>query len=140
MKVILSKWWNYIQQSPRGSISHCSLTGKINWDLLIHRERPRPSPHPLSFSRSQRKGLRVISFPSNTPACSPSESSTRSTPNTNVRCFQVCYQDVKRERMKSPTCRAVRSFVRCRMSTHKGLLFKYCFCISLVFLCIVPKA
>lgn len=84
MKVILSKWWNYIQQSPRGSISYCSVTGKINWDLLIHRERPSPI-----LSCAQRKGLRVISFPS-TPTPTPPPF-----PNTNVRSFQVCYRDVK---------------------------------------------
>lgn len=50
-----------------GSISHCSLTGKINRDLLTHRECTPPTPHPsLPLSRTQREALGLIFFPGNT--------------------------------------------------------------------------
>ena len=82
MKVILSKWWNYIQQSPRGSISHCSLTGKINWDLLIHRERP-PPPSSVSLSKKRSEGNllprqhRPTSHPHHSPPPPPTPPQTQ---------------------------------------------------------------
>lgn len=135
MKVILSKCWNYIQQSPRGSISHCSVTGKINWDLLIRRERP--PPHPLSGS--QRKGLRVISFPSNTSP--PSEPSATPPLRPEHKC-QMPPSSLSRcetQGDKIPDMLRRFSVVCCRSNTREASI-QMLFCMSPVFLCIVAVA
>ena len=135
IKVIPSKWWNYIQQSPRGSISHCSLTGKINWDLLIHRERPPPPPPPPPSSVSLSKKKRSegnLPFPSNTSIPPPPPRSRHlPPPQIPPRALKFCDQDVKHEADEIPDM--LRGFSSV-WPTHRRLLFKCCLCISPVFL------
>lgn len=102
-------------QPGGGSISHCSLTGKINRDLLTHRERTPPPNPPLSCT--QREALGLIFFPSNTG---------------NSRNSQV-----DKSPPAHPTCCSFFPSSAEACAAHKRLLFKRRFAFHLLSLCIV---
>ncbi len=143
MKVILSKWWNYIQQSRRGSISHCSLTGKINWDLLIHRERP-PPPCSVSLSKKRSEGnlfpqQHQLPLPMRAPHHHHHPPPPLH-PKHKCQMLSSLLSRCKTRGDKIPDVLCCSSFVGCRMSTHERPPFKCCFCISPVFFCILTEA
>lgn len=81
-------------------MSHCSLTRKINWDLLIHTQVLPPSS-PTLLQRSSWFDLPPQQHQIHPPLL---KNSSTAPPPTHITCFHVCNQTLEDKWVKSITC------------------------------------